>query len=205
MLLIGRALQGFSAAAVWVVGLAMLVDTVGEDRMTESMGYVSLATVGGLLTAPVLGGVVYEKGGYYSVFVVAFTFIALDILLRLLVIERSSAAQWHDNNLQSGYGTFEAPSSDPERRMPSEHPCPYCVDSISLWPEISNDTDSFSNAESPLITSEDRPAESNFVTIHSPLLTLLLSPRLLVALWGCFAQITLLTSLEGVQVLFHNI
>lgn len=197
MLLIGRALQGFSAAAVWVVGLAMLVDTVGEDRMTESMGYVSLATVGGLLTAPVLGGVVYQKGGYYSVFVVAFTFIALDVLLRLLVIERSSAAQWHGNNLQSGYGTFEAPSSDPET-MPSEHQCPCCVNSISSWPEISNDPDSFSNAELPLITSGDRPAESNFVTIHYPLLTLLLSPTLLVALWGCFAQIILLTSLEGV-------
>lgn len=197
MLLIGRALQGFSAAAVWVVGLAMLVDTVGEDRMTESMGYVSLATVGGLLTSPVLGGVVYQKGGYYSVFVVAFTFIVLDILLRLLVIERSSAAQWPGNNLQSGYGTFEAPGSDPET-MPSEHLCPCCVNSISSRPEISNDPDSFSNAGLPLITSGDRPAESNFVTIHYPLLTLLLSPRLLVALWGCFAQIILLTSLEGV-------
>jgi MFS family permease len=27
----GRALQGMSAAAVWVVGLAILVDTVGHD------------------------------------------------------------------------------------------------------------------------------------------------------------------------------
>lgn len=176
----------------------MLVDTVGETRMAESMGYVSLATVGGLLTAPVLGGFIYELGGYHSIFVVAFVFVAFDIVLRLLVIERDSAAQWYGKDRQSGYGTFEASDSDHERTMPSENLCPYCVNAISLLSELSSDTDSFSNAESPLITSGDGPVTSSFVAGHSPLLTLLLSPRLLVALWGCFAQTLLLTSLEGV-------
>lgn len=181
----------------------MLVDTVGETRMAESMGYISLATVGGLLTAPVLGGFIYELGGYYSIFAVAFAFVAFDIALRLLVIERDSATQWYSKDRQSGYGTFEASDSDHERTMPSEHLCQYCVNAMSLLSELSSDTDSFSNAES--ITSGDGPVTSSFVAGHSPLLSLLLSPRLLVALWGCFAQTLLLTSLEGVPDSCHRI
>lgn len=200
----GRALQGFSAAAVWVVGLAMLVDTVGEDRMAEFMGYVSLATVGGLLIAPVLGGVIYELGGYFSIFVAAFVFVALDTLLRLLVIERSCAAQWCGKDRLSNYGTFEASVSDHERTVPSEYARRYSVDSRSLPPTQSYDTEFFSNAESYLITSGDGPATSSFGFGSSPLLMLLQSPRLLVALWGCYVQTLLLTSLEGVQILLHN-
>lgn len=198
ILLIGRVLQGFSAAAVWVVGLAMLVDTVGEDRVAESMGYISLATVSGLLSAPVLGGLVYDLGGYYSIFAVSFAFIALDILLRLLVIEQGSAAQWHDKNSESEYGTFEAPGPDYERTMPSEYPRRYSVNSRFLHSEPSKYTDTFSNAESPLITSGVGHATSSFAARLPPLLKLFLSPRLLVALWGCFAQTFLLTSFEGV-------
>lgn len=195
VLLIGRALQGFSAAAVWVVGLAMLVDTVGENRMAAAMGYISLATVGGLVTAPVLGGLLYERGGYHSIFVVAFALIALDSLLRLLVIEQGSAAQWHDKDFSSGYGTFEVPCSHHERIMPWR----YGVNSTSLQSELSSDTDS-NDTESDDVDSffYDEHMTSGSMLSSSPLLTLLLSPRLLVALWGCFAQTLLLTGLEGV-------
>ncbi|MCJ1462223.1 hypothetical protein MMC07_000823 [Pseudocyphellaria aurata] len=203
VLLIGRALQGFSAAAVWVVGLAMLVDTVGENRMAAAIGYISLATVGGLVTAPVLGGLLYERRGYYSIFMVALALIALDGLLRLLVIEQGSAAQWHGKDFSGGYGTFEVMCSRHERIMPSENSWRYGVDSASLQSELSRDTDS-SDTDSDDVDSVfcDGLVTPGFMLPSSPLLTLLLSPRLLVALWGCFAQTLLLTGLQGVLPLF---
>lgn len=39
-LIVARALQGLSAAVVWVVGLALLVETVGSDRMGAVIGSV---------------------------------------------------------------------------------------------------------------------------------------------------------------------
>lgn len=66
VLVIGRLLQGISAAVVWVVGLALLVDTVGKDGIGQSMGIIGVATSAGVFLAPLLGGIVYDKGGYYA-------------------------------------------------------------------------------------------------------------------------------------------
>jgi MFS family permease len=66
LLLVGRVLQGVSAAVVWTVGLAFLVDSVPKEEISESMGIVAVALSLGVLVGPVLGGVVYAKGGYYS-------------------------------------------------------------------------------------------------------------------------------------------
>jgi predicted MFS family arabinose efflux permease len=37
LLVIGRLLQGASASIVWTVGLALLVDTVGQNEIGESL------------------------------------------------------------------------------------------------------------------------------------------------------------------------
>lgn len=59
VLVTARALQGLSAAAVWVVGLALIVDNVHESRIGQAMGSITLAmTMGGIL-GPMLGGLMY--------------------------------------------------------------------------------------------------------------------------------------------------
>jgi MFS family permease len=63
VVVIGRFFQGISAAVVWTVGLALLVDTVGQE-VGESMGVVAVAMSLGIFVAPLLGGVVYEKWGF---------------------------------------------------------------------------------------------------------------------------------------------
>ena len=88
VLVIGRLLQGTSASIVWVAGLALLVDTVGQEKIGQNMGILILAMTGGALIAPLLGGIVYDAGGYYSVFAMAFGVIAIDIALRLTFIEK---------------------------------------------------------------------------------------------------------------------
>jgi predicted MFS family arabinose efflux permease len=65
VLVAARVLQGFSATVVWVVGLTLLVDTVGPDQVGAAMGTAMLGTSLSFLVGPLLGGVVYEQAGYY--------------------------------------------------------------------------------------------------------------------------------------------
>ncbi len=98
LLLAGRMVQGLSASVVWTVGLPLLSDTVPKDSIGSAMGYVSAATSVGSLAGPLLGGVVYARVGYYGVFAMGFALIGLDVLLRLLLIEKRVADQCKFNS-----------------------------------------------------------------------------------------------------------
>lgn len=94
MLLVGRVLQGLSGSLTWVVGLALVIDTVDSANVGRATGWISMATSAGVFVAPLLGGVVYEGGGYYSVFAMCFGLITVDIALRLIIIEVKEARRW---------------------------------------------------------------------------------------------------------------
>ena len=87
-------MQGISAAIVWTVGLALLADTVGHVKIGQAMGYVAMSMSVSVLVGPLLGGVVYDKAGYYAVFTMAFGLIGVDIVLRILLVEKKIARQW---------------------------------------------------------------------------------------------------------------
>ena len=110
LLIIGRLLQGISAAIVWTVGLALLVDTAGQEEIGQVMGYVSIAMSVAVLLAPLLGGVVYAKGGYYAVYYMAFALIILDIILRITLVEKKVAKQWGIED-ELAEGDLTAPTS----------------------------------------------------------------------------------------------
>lgn len=93
LLILGRVLQGTSAAVVWTVGLALVADTV-PDSIGQAMGYSGLAMSLGLLASPAIGGAVFAGAGYYAVYYVAFGCIFLDITLRLILIEKKVARRW---------------------------------------------------------------------------------------------------------------
>ncbi|KAL3444145.1 MFS transporter [Aspergillus insuetus] len=170
--IVGRLLQGAAVAVVWAVGLALLVDTVGEDELGQAIGYVSMGLSIGVLAGPLVGGAVYEHGGYYAVFGVAFGLIGIDLVLRLMVIEKKDVARW----------LAVAP---PEREGEDTTQCSVLCEadgptSTSQPPQPSNDT------KHPL----------------RQLATLLRSPRLLVSLWGTFVISLVLTSFDSVLPLF---
>lgn len=100
LLIIGRILQGLSAAIVWTVGLALMVDTV-PDKIGEAMGYSAIAMSMGLLVSPAIGGAVFAAKGYYAVYYIAFGCIFLDIILRLILIEKKIARQWISDEEES--------------------------------------------------------------------------------------------------------
>lgn len=89
ILIIARGLQGLSAAAVWVVGLAIVSDNVAPERVGEAMGHTTIALTWGFLMGPLIGGLVYEKAGYYATFAVPAGLIVVDIVMRFAMIEKS--------------------------------------------------------------------------------------------------------------------
>ncbi|KAH7063359.1 major facilitator superfamily domain-containing protein [Macrophomina phaseolina] len=185
-LIVARALQGLSAAVVWVVGLALLVETVGSDRMGAVIGSIySLMTVGGLIS-PVLGGILYRKTGYTGVFGVSIAIVIMDLIMRLLVIERKVALQHEQQSvskLQYGH----------DRPSPETAPFP------------SNDT----NENTPLL-GQRRPAgdpryrlsskhtsKKSFLARHVPILVLLPHPRMLTSLLVGFIQALLFGTFDS--------
>lgn len=89
LFVIARGLQGFSGAAVWVAGLALVVDTVDDSRVAEAMGYTTMGMSMGSLLGPAAGGVLYDKLGFYGAFYVPIGLIILDVILRVVLIEPS--------------------------------------------------------------------------------------------------------------------
>jgi MFS family permease len=119
LLIVGRLLQGLSAAIVWSVGLALLADTMGRN-IGYAMGWVGIAMSVGLLISPVIGGAVYAAAGYYAVYYIAFAVIFLDIVLRLVLIEKKVARQWirdDENEAQAGPDVSGSSTSDSEKAL----------------------------------------------------------------------------------------
>ena len=106
---------------MWTIGLALLLDTVGPDKLGVTIGSIFGFISVGELAAPVLGGVVYDKAGYGAVFGMAYGLLGIDFIMRLLIIEKKTARKYkteaddvssHDNDTEED-GDEEANEEDP--------------------------------------------------------------------------------------------
>lgn len=173
----GRIFQGMSAAVVWTVGLALLVDTIGKEDLGQAMGYAGMALTFGMLTGPLLGGVLYGKGGYYAVFGLSFGLIGVDIFFRLVMIERKYAVKW----LEPEPSSSSSPSEQPDKEALAE-----------------------SNANTGAADSNHghEPENTSSPAKYGPLATLLSSERILATIWAYFVFSVILTSFDSVLPIF---
>ncbi|KAF2812895.1 MFS general substrate transporter [Mytilinidion resinicola] len=221
VLVVARVLQGASAAVVWVVGLALLADTVPYRSISQAMGWVGLGMSLGLLVGPLLGGVVFARAGYNAVFGMSYAIIGLDIILRLALIEKKVAVRWdpdvedvtghtgtaslrqgvHEEERDPGSSIDFEKASSPSASSPFrdsekniEKGTEKKASTASLQPP-SPMTTTF--LPPPPIASPKRPLRERL----PPLFSLLYSRRLLAALWGAFVQSTLMTAFDSVLAL----
>lgn len=186
VLVISRLFQGFSAAIVYTVGLALLVDTVGRDEIGQWMGTALSSSSFGLIVSPLLGGIVYAKAGYMSVFAMALSLILVDILMRIFMIEKKTAAKYKPSDpiSENGvYGTFT-------------HPDLGTPNGSSQPSEPHNDSQ-----HAPLLgngTKHHPQKRSRMPTI----IVLLGIPRLLAAIYGIFVNVAILAAFDGVLPLY---
>ncbi|KAJ5584869.1 MFS amine transporter [Penicillium hispanicum] len=176
----GRLFQGAAAAVVWTVGIALMVDTVGKDGLGQAIGYVSMSLSIGTMAGPLLGGVLYEKGGYYAVFGLAFGLIGIDVFLRLVLIEKKHALPWIAPEMRPLAAS--GPPSQEKTRLGSTTNSPMPSSNLPT-----------SNSTTP-------PPPSRHILGQAGLL--LGSYRLIVSLWGYFVLALMMTSFDSVLPLF---
>lgn len=183
--IVGRLAQGAAAAVVWTVGLALMVDTIGKEGLGQGIGYVSLSMSIGMLAGPLLGGVLYQHGGYYAVFGLAFGLVAFDVFFRVVLIERKHAQKW--------LAPETAPT--PDNQLEGDTP-PESKEAGFHIPSYAQEHD-----------SQVQDGNEHGITIqtkhfHDRVLILLDSPRLFTALWAYFVLSLCLGSFDSVLPLF---
>ncbi|KAH0282814.1 hypothetical protein KCU62_g9471, partial [Aureobasidium sp. EXF-3399] len=190
LIIVARTLQGVSAAVVWVAGPALLADSVDPDQIGRFMGFMGDATGLAILAAPAVGGVVFERVGYNAVFFICFGLLGLDMLLRLLVIEKERAENAVvEHNDRKSVSAHEINTTTTKQGESSSLPAQKSV------------LDDCASLRSATSGTDDRGTVTNVKSWRDhlwPLRTLLLSPRLATDLFGCLVQATLFTSIESI-------
>ncbi|KAK8219318.1 hypothetical protein M8818_001052 [Zalaria obscura] len=179
VLALARILQGISAAVVWTIGLALCLETVGPKNLGKTIGSIfSFISVGNLVS-PLLGGVLYKKTGYPGVFGIGFAILAIDFIMRLLVIEKKVARRY-DAEDPSAVGDLDTTPSHHTDGQDEEN------DSDEEQPLLGKEIDEFK-------LSENQSALARKI----PILPLLKDPRLVTAFLVAFIQAVLLGSFDA--------
>lgn len=92
LLLLGRVMQGAAASATWTAGLALIAAHYPQKRV-EMIGFALMGSTAGSLLGPVIGGALYQAGGYVLPFAATGALVAIDAGLRvsLLLRDRGNA------------------------------------------------------------------------------------------------------------------
>ncbi|KAH7099560.1 MFS general substrate transporter [Auriculariales sp. MPI-PUGE-AT-0066] len=91
MMFMARVLQGASTAVVAVISFSLLCDTVPEEQIGQQLGYSMAGFSLGLIIATPIGGVLYGQLGFRAPFIFGIGAACIDVLGRLLVIEKVDA------------------------------------------------------------------------------------------------------------------
>ena len=182
----GRVLQGLSASVVWTSGLTVLTETFGPTNFGEVIGYVMMSVSISNTAAPLLGGIVYSKGGYLAVSLMTLAAVLVDVVMRLLMVDArqggpgSLAANGRHKDVEDCEGGNGA---DDRGRTNRAH-------------EPSSET---LGEREPLIRKVS-PEKAGAHRSAYPML--LRSKRILANLWGIFTWACMMISLETLLPLF---
>ncbi len=196
LLAVARSLQGASAGTVFTAGLSLLIAGIDRDEAGGWIGLVFSGMTAGLTFAPMLGGIIYARAGYYAVFAVALVSIAIPFVLCLLYIDPKRGKQTKESEAaQSDYGTL---SPGQPRRQVSSNTSP-----DSRMNGNDDEESPMINKPSSVTLTEPVDKERSFLMRYFPAATILLSsPRVLAAIYGTLIQVSLLTSFDGILPLF---
>jgi len=196
VLLVARILQGVSAAFVWAIGMALCFETVAPAALGKAIGSVrfvhetpndmliflqifSFVSFGSLL-APSLGGILYEKAGLRAVYRLAFLLLALDLVMRMLLIEPRNLKRYSPDEHE--HDVDESSRQPRDQSQDREEPC---SERTALLSETNEEHDEYR------LPSDLPPAARLF-----KILPCLSSPRLIAALFMALIQGVLLGSID---------
>jgi MFS family permease len=149
------------------------------------MAYVSSSMSMALIFGPVLGGIVYARRGYYAAFGLAFSFIGLDLVLRVILVEKKVAIRYNTTARQ--LPDEENTRSIKMEELPSAHAASVTSESCPM-PLGERPSAALGNRESRI----------------PPIIRILKYPRLLVALFLSFIQGLILSAFDATIPLYLN-
>lgn len=211
ILVIARVVQGIAAAIVNTLSLALLADTVEKDQLGFWMGLALSGMTLGVLLAPPLAAVVYERAGYAWVFVMALVIVGIDMILRFVIIEKKDAKRWiKETNESSASSLLEATPADPDRAVGDSVDEAvaqiYGVASVKLRPAQTRLLTPHNRQHPDEATSLlDKPALKSKSSLRQCLPTsilLLTSPTIAAAIYGCVINATLVTAFDASLPIF---
>ncbi|KAL8764748.1 MAG: hypothetical protein Q9194_006864 [Teloschistes cf. exilis] len=197
VLVLGRCLQGCSVSIVFTVGLALLVDTVEREEIGQWIGFVLSGMNMGVMISPFLGGLVYEKAGYYAVCTMGLGIIGVDLLLRLVLIERfgtfgdnsSTANRQHTH--QQGHAKNQGEESSRRSNVAEHGP--------HSRARTREDEPLLSSSQAVAPSSKDGEQKQSGLASRFPVLAVLLgSPKVWTALYGALLHLAIITSFDAV-------
>lgn len=220
--MVARVLQGLAASVIYTAGLALVADAVGADEIGawsrsifynariayrllmhfNRMGFVLSGTTLGILFAPFIAGIVYDRAGYYAVFGIVFGVFGFDLILRVFMIEKRQAIKWlvdHNDDPETNGATSNKTSGGSGLDRPSNGAT-----------ESNNKNDSQSReplhaTEGTALLDQNHQASSQssrFRRTFPKAVILWTSPRLIAAVYGCLTQNMLLASIDSILPLF---
>jgi MFS family permease len=182
VLALARFLQGASGGTVWTIGLALLIETVGQENLGKTIGTIFSFCSVAVLFAPVVGGLIYAKSGYTGVFGLGLSLVAIDFVLRLCMIEKKVAARY----------AFDVSDSE------SPNDCSSPDETTALLPSGPTDSNTTNTTNTTNATANYRlPAPQSRLTKALPILLVLRDPSLLTALFMSFIQALLFGAFDA--------
>ena len=154
----------------------------------------------GALIAPFLAGTIYDRAGYYAVWIVCLVVVAFDFVLRLLIVETKTARKWIVKEANDSSPGRTEGETDP--LLPDESASD-TGSGLSASESIPREQENYeTNKASPVLKPTHNSRKSWFHR-HFPAMTILLnSPRIRAAVYGCFTHTTLISSFDAVLPLF---
>ena len=185
------------------------------------MGFIFSGMTGGILCSPFISGIVYAKAGYYPVYAMVIAVLVVDLFLRLIIIEKGTAAHWDEpeaphspNSIERGVeGGLEPPRKhqttsskgvfadheDLQKPFGSDSEESSSIFRIFLWQSSDPQPDTLSYSPS---IAESLPPRSWFTRQFPSTAAILGSRRLITAVFGVFVYMTITSSFDGILAQF---
>lgn len=171
------------------------------------MGFVLSGMNLGALIAPFLAGAIYDNLGYYAVWAVCLGVVAFDLVLWVVMVEKHTAKRWiagneADSSKVEG-AQDETGSERPREASPNSHGTLDSTRSTRDQATLPRERESAEIDEtSSLLQHPSKPRESWFLQNFPAMTTLVSSPRIRAAVFGCFTHTTLISAFDAVLPLF---
>jgi MFS family permease len=164
-----------------------MVDAVGTAHIAEWMGWVSIALCIGSMAGPLLGGVIFAVAGYDAVFWMLIGLILLDIVFRVIMVER----QFPDLEV-------DQPAAKPSQVTDPQH-----LGSSVQNPDLSSKED-----DMVVEVTTPEPGQLDHINADIPrrqlpaVLSLLASQRMLIAVWNTAVLAAIFSGFQAVLAVY---